>query len=123
MSEYVEYLKEVFEEFGPVQPKLMFGGYGVFHKGLMFALVSDDTLYLKADETNSRYFSERGLEQFSYEKQGKIFKLSYYMAPDEIFDDPEEAKVWAARSFAAAVRSNNSKKKPAKKIQRAMKKR
>jgi len=62
MSEYVEYLKEVFESFGSVQPRRMFGGYGVFHKGLMFALVSDETLYLKADETNSRYFTERELE-------------------------------------------------------------
>jgi DNA transformation protein len=51
------------------------------------------------------------LEQFSYEKQGKAFKMSYYMAPEEIFDDPEEAKMWAERSYAAAVRSQKPKKK------------
>jgi len=111
MSEYVEYLKEVFSEFGSVEPRRMFGGYGVFHKGLMFALVADDVLYLKADESISRHFTERGLEQFSYEKQGKSFKMSYYMAPEEIFDDPEEAKIWADRSYAAAVRSKKPKKK------------
>lgn len=115
MSEYVEYLKEVFSEFGPVQPRRMFGGYGIFHKGLMFALVADDSLYLKEDETISQYFTERELEQFSYKKQGKVFKMSYYMAPEEIFDDPEEAKVWATRAYAAAVRSNKPKKNQAKK--------
>ena len=115
MSEYVEYLKEVFHEFGPIQPRPMFGGYGIFYKGLMFALVADDTLYLKADETISPYFTERELEQFSYEKQGKAFKMSYYMAPEDIFDDPEEAKVWADRSYAAAIRSNKTKKKTTKK--------
>ena len=111
MSEYVEYLKEIFDSFGPVQPRRMFGGYGIFHKGLMFGLVADDVLYLKADEAISLHFTERELEQFSYEKQGKSFKMSYYMAPEDIFDDPDEAKVWADRSYAAAVRSNKPKKK------------
>jgi len=111
MSEYVEYLKEVFCEFGSVEPRRMFGGYGIFRKGLMFGLVADDVLYLKADEAIARHFTERELEQFSYEKQGKAFKMSYYMAPEDIFDDPEEAKVWADRSYAAAVRSSKPKKK------------
>ena len=118
MSEYVEYLKEVFHEFGPIQPRRMFGGYGIFHKGLMFALVADDTLYLKADETIFQHFIERELEQFSYEKQGKAFKMSYYMAPEDIFDDSEEAKIWADRSYAAAVRS----KKPVRKSKKPKKK-
>lgn len=111
MSDYVEYLKEVFSEFGPIQPRRMFGGYGVFHKGLMFGLVADDSLYLKADEMISSHFTERELEQFSYEKKGKAFKMSYYMAPEDIFDDAEQAKIWADRSYAAALRSNKPKKK------------
>ena len=111
MSEYVEYLKEVFCEFGSIQPRRMFGGYGIFYKGLMFGLVADDMLYLKADQTNAHYFTERELEQFSYEKQGKVFKMSYYMAPEDIFDDLEEAKHWAERSFAAARRLSKPKKK------------
>ena len=34
----------------------MFGGLGVFRRGIMFALVADDVLYMKADE-----FHEPGL--------------------------------------------------------------
>jgi hypothetical protein len=30
LSEYVEYLKEVFESFGPIQPHRMFGSDGFF---------------------------------------------------------------------------------------------
>lgn len=119
MSDYVKFLEEVFEQFGPIHPRRMFGGHGLFHKGLMFGLVADDVLYLKADETLSPFFEERELEQFSYEKNGKSFKMSYYMAPEEIFDDPVEAKGWAARSYEAAVRS----KKPVKKPQKEKKKR
>ena len=74
MSEYVEYLKEVFCEFGSIQPRRMFGGYGIFYKGLMFGLVADDMLYLKADQINAHFFTERELEQFSYEKRGQVLK-------------------------------------------------
>ncbi|WP_203301031.1 TfoX/Sxy family protein [Marinobacter sediminum] len=31
----------------------MFGGYGIYYDGLMFALVADDVLYFKADGTIS----------------------------------------------------------------------
>ncbi|MDH4192735.1 MAG: TfoX/Sxy family protein [Nitrospirota bacterium] len=114
MTKYVEYLKEVFAEFGPIQPRRMFGGYGIFHKGLMFGLVVNDMLYLKANDTAAKFFEERGLDQFQYEKRGKTVKMSFYMAPEGIFDDPEEAKIWAGRSYEAAVRS----KKPAKKAKK-----
>ena len=33
MTEYVEFLKEVFEQFGKIQSRRMIGGYGLFHKG------------------------------------------------------------------------------------------
>jgi DNA transformation protein len=49
MDDYVGYLQEIFEHFGPITARKMFGGWGIYHNGLMFALVADDTLYLKAD--------------------------------------------------------------------------
>ena len=115
MSEYVEYLKEVFEEIGPITARKMFGGYGIYYNGLMFALVSDDMLYLKADEENSGYFKKAGLSQFEYDKNGKTVKMSYYQAPDEIMEDREQAAVWARRSYEAALRAQSSKSKPKKK--------
>jgi len=35
--------------------------------------------------------------------------MSYYAAPAEIFDDPEEAAIWARRSFEAALRAAAAK--------------
>ena len=115
MSQYVAFLEEVFEQFGPIHPRRMFGGYGLFHKGLMFGLVADEVLYLKADETLAPFFEERELDQFHYEKHGKTFKMSYFMAPEEIFEDPAEAKGWALRSYEAAVRAKKPVKKAKKK--------
>lgn len=111
MSEFVEHLKEVFAPFGPIRAKRMFGGYGLYHDDLMFGLISDDVLYLKADKYSSIAFSERGLPPFAYERGGKTMKLSYYMAPQEIFEDAAQAKEWASRAFEAALRARRSKRK------------
>ncbi|UDL04100.1 TfoX/Sxy family protein [Marinobacter sp. CA1] len=105
MSEYVDHLREVFEPFGPIQARRMFGGYGIYHDGLMFALVSDDTLYLKADEDCRGHFDAAGLPAFEYPKNGRLVRMSYYLAPEEMLEDPEQAALWARRSYEAALRA------------------
>ena len=105
MGDFVEHLHEVFREFGPIKPRRMFGGHGIFHEGRMFGLVADDVLYLKADEQNRGEFEAQGLSPFEYDKAGKIMQMSYFQAPDSIYDDPDEATAWARSAFAAALRS------------------
>ncbi|MGI9334968.1 MAG: TfoX/Sxy family protein [Gammaproteobacteria bacterium] len=105
MSEYIDHLHEVFERFGPIQARRMFAGHGLFHDGLMFALVADDCLYLKADAEIAHRFEAAGLKQFEYEKADRMVKMSYYLAPDDLFDDVDEAAIWARHSFEAALRS------------------
>ena len=113
MSEFTDYLIELFEQFGPVQARKMFGGYGIYNDGIMFGLVADDTLYLKADKSNVQEFESRGLVPFEYNKAGKLMKMSYYLAPAEILDDPDAAAIWARRSFMVARSAQaGSGKKP-----------
>jgi DNA transformation protein and related proteins len=111
MSEFSVHLHEVFAELGTITIRRMFGGYGVYHQGLMFALVADDALYLKADAQNLAHFSKRGLPPFQYSKQGKLLNIAYYLAPDEILDDPAAAAEWGRRSHAAALRASQAVKK------------
>ena len=111
MSEFIEYLQELFEKFGPVHTRKMFGGYGIYHDGVMFGLVEDDTLYLKSDETSVEYFQSRGLGQFEYDRGEKTVKMSYYRAPDEIMDNPDEASLWARRAWEVAFRAKKTGKR------------
>ncbi len=105
-SAFVEFLHEAFEEFGPVEARKMFGGYGIYHDGLMFGLVENDILYLKADESTKKYFESENLPQFQYKRKSKMVKMSYYRAPDEIYDDKTEAAVWARRAYESAASSH-----------------
>ena len=105
MSEFVRYLHEVFESLGTIATRKMFGGYGVYFDGVMFGLVADDTLYLKSDENSAPEFESRGLHAFEYNKNGKLMKMSYHLAPEEIFEDRDAAATWARRSYEIAYQS------------------
>lgn len=107
---FIEHLHEVFESFGPITSRAMFGGYGIYHDGLMFGLVADEVLYLKADKESIPLFENEGLGPFLYEKNGKAMPMSYYQAPDEIYDDLDVAKHWARIGFDAALRNRKPKK-------------
>lgn len=107
MNEFVEHLHEVFRDFGRISARRMFGGCGIYYDGVMFALVADDVLYLKADDSSSEHFASRGLARFQYNKGGKVVNVSYYEAPGEIFDEPEAAVEWARRAVDAALRAKS----------------
>ncbi len=115
MSEFIEYLKEVFEPFGSVQARRMFGGYGIYHDGLMFGLVTDETLYLKTDASTVEYFAEKDLTPFEYHRAGKVIKMSYYQAPEEVLEDSQAACLWANRAYEAALRAKSVVTKQSKK--------
>lgn len=54
-NEFRDFLIEHTAEFGPVTIRRMFGGGGIYRDGLMFGLIDDETVYLKADdETRAR---------------------------------------------------------------------
>lgn len=105
MSEFVEYLKEAFREFGPIQTRRMFGGHGVYYDGVMIGLVADDMLYLKADEESAVRFIEQGLSQFEYPKGDRMVGMSYYLAPEETLENPCEMRRWASLAYEAALRA------------------
>lgn len=109
MTEFVDYLLELFEDYGGVHAKRMFGGHGIYRHGVMFGLVADDTLYLKADERNRPDFEARQLAPFKYEKRGKIVSLSYFMVPEAALDSAAELHSWADGAYQAARRADRKK--------------
>jgi len=103
---------EMFAAFGPVVPRRMFSGFGVFSDGTMFALVVRGVLYLKADAQTVAAFETEGQGPFSYVAKGrKRASMSYWRAPDRLYDDPDELAAWARAALAAAHRSGRTKTK------------
>ena len=82
----------------------MFGGAGLYRDGVMFGLVSDGEIYLKADEAIVDRFRDAGCRPFVYSKGEKPVSMSYWSMPEAALDDSDILKEWAELSFEAAVR-------------------
>ena len=103
--EYVAHIVDLLQFIGPVESKSMFGGFGMFLEGLMFGLVAGNELYLKVDTQNLQDYEDLGLQAFSFEKNGRQFKMSYYQAPEEAMEDAELLIDWASNAYGAAMRA------------------
>ena len=109
MSDFIPFVQELLQGWGKVSARRMFGGHGLYHEGLMFAIVMDNRLYLKVDEHNRPDFETLGLMPFTYPMKGKAVALAYWTAPDVIFDDPQQAVHWARLAWEAASRGQAAK--------------
>src|SRR3954464_4028423 len=105
-SEFVDHVVELMGAFGPVQPKPMFGAWGLFHETLCFAIVAEDALYLKSDTVSAPRFDEARLEPFVYEsKMGERIVTSYRQAPADALDNAVTMTQWAREGYEAALRA------------------
>jgi len=95
--------------FGPVLSRSMFGGFGFYMDGIMFALIAYDQIYFKVDNGNRQDYLDAEKEPFTYEGKRKPVQMSYFLVPSEILNDRIELAEWACRALDAAKRSKASK--------------
>ena len=108
-ADFVAYVLELLQPLGRCSARRMFGGYGLYGDGLMFALVFDGRLYLKVDESNKADFIAAGCQPFVYEGQEKPIEMSYWTVPEAALESSEDMAPWARRGLAAALRKANAK--------------
>lgn len=102
---FAEFLREQLEPLGRVSMRRMFGKTGVFCDGVMFGVVTDNMLYLRVDDQNQEAFGEaRSSPPLNYAKGGNLIDLSFWRAPERLFDEPDELVAWARLALAAARR-------------------
>src|ERR1700687_2390626 len=102
---FAEFLREQLAPLGRVTMRRMFGKTGVFCDGLMFAMVTDDTLYFRVDDHNRAAFKEAELfPPLNYEKKGRTIDLAFWRAPERLWEEPDELVTCARTALAAARR-------------------
>ncbi len=102
---FAEFLREQLGPLGTVTMRRMFGKTGVFCDGVMIGMVRDNTLYFRVDDDNRAAFKEaESFPPLNYEKKGGPIDLSFWRAPERLFDEPDELVAWARVALAAARR-------------------
>ena len=108
---YVDHCLGLLAPLGPVMPRRMFGGWGFYLDGVMFALIADDQLYLKVDAETLDRFAAAGGEPFVYEGKTKPVTMSYWRPPEAAMAAPKTLLPWAELAVAAAGRAAARKPK------------
>jgi DNA transformation protein len=109
-AQFVAWVQEQLAPLGRIAVRRMFSGYGIYCDGLFFAIVVNDTLYLKTDEASRAQFEGAGSDRFEYERKGRTASIGYYTAPEEAMDSPAALLEWARLALAAALRNANTPK-------------
>ncbi|MBN9085568.1 MAG: TfoX/Sxy family protein [Reyranella sp.] len=103
--DFAEFLTEQLAPLGRVTLRRMFGKSGVFCGGVMFGMVTENTLYFRVDEQNQATFEEaRSSPPLNYRKKGEMIDLAFWRVPDRLMDEPDELVDWGRAALAAARR-------------------
>ncbi len=87
----------------------MFGGFGLYAGDRFFALIADDTLYFKVDDSNRADYEALGMKAFQPYGPGSE-TMKYYQVPADLLDEPEALRPWAEKAIAVA--GKKPKRKP-----------
>jgi DNA transformation protein len=95
-------LEDVLQGDSRLRAKAMFGGYGVYFDGAIFAIFDDGAFFFKVDADSLPDFEARDSQPFSYpKKDGTLaYMKKYWSLPEEISEDREELWRWIKRSAA-----------------------
>lgn len=85
-----------------ISHRRMFGGVGIYADERFVALIDNDRLYLKADDTNRSTFEAENAAQFRPFGEGSR-SMSYYEVPVRALEDRGELAEWIERSWLAAA--------------------
>jgi DNA transformation protein and related proteins len=92
-----------------IRSRSMFGGVGIYGGELFFALIDDDTLYFKVDESTRPEFEARGMGPFQpYGEEGET--MGYYRVPEDLLEDAEMLGQWAEKAINVARRAKRGSK-------------
>ncbi len=113
----LDHYKELLAPLGSIRTRAMFGGYGLYCDDYFIALVAEDELYLKTDDSSRSVFDRAGCRPFVFESNGKSAQMKYCSVPDEALESPQQMRPWAELALQAAMRQPakpKRRKKPSK---------
>jgi len=101
--EFLAHAHDLFGDLGPLATKPMFGGTALYLEDAMFAVIFNDTLYMKADKALAAEYRAAGSTPFQYNSKTGLRTIAGLTSlPESALDDPEEARNWGRKSLIPA---------------------
>ena len=84
-----------------ISSRRMFGGWGIYQNGRIFAIITNGVLYFKVHDGNRQKFVEADSKPFTYHKKEKTTQISYWELPESIMNNRTEVERWMQDSLNA----------------------
>ena len=104
---FKSFVLDQLEELGDVAPRSMFGGVGLYRRGIFFGIIAADVLYLKVDATNRPDYERAGMHAFK-PYPDRAGTMRYYAVPLNVLESGLELTAWARKAVDVAERSKVS---------------
>jgi DNA transformation protein and related proteins len=98
-----EYVLSQLDELGEVTARAMFGGVGLYRRGVFFGIVAGDVLFFKVGEANRRDFEKHKAKPFM--PYAGRSSTKYFAVPVAILESPADLAAWARKAIRAAEAS------------------
>lgn len=98
-NDFLQYVLDQLSGWGNVHVKRMFGGAALYQEDLAFAMIANDIVYLKVDDTNKEKYIAAGSTQLKPFKNNATV-LSFYNIPADVLENADEFVEWAKESLA-----------------------
>lgn len=97
-NDFLQYVLDQLSGWGKVHVNRMFGGAALYQEDLAFAMIANDIVYLKVDDTNKEKYIAAGSTQLKPFKNNATV-LSFYNIPADVLENADEFVEWAKESL------------------------
>lgn len=91
-------------ELDDVVPRAMFGGVGLYSRGVFFGILASDVLYLKVDDTNRGDYERARMAPFR-PYPDRAGTMEYFAVPIDVLEHASELSEWARKAVDVARRA------------------
>ena len=103
---------DVLRNIPDITSQSMFGGWGVYKDGIIFAIIAGSELYFKVDDSNRSDFEKFDSHPFIYSQgKNKQITMSYWLLPEDIMENETEIPKWVERSVQISIKNRPKTKK------------
>jgi DNA transformation protein and related proteins len=104
---FTSFVLDQLDELGDVTSRAMFGGVGLYCRGLFFGIIARDTLYLKVDDENRPEYERARMHAFK-PYPDRPGTMQYYQVPVDVLESGMELARWARKAVAVAERKQRT---------------
>jgi DNA transformation protein len=105
-----DFVVDQLDRCGPIATKRMFGGIGIYSGETFFALIDDDVLYLKVDDSTRGDFERAGSVPFRPYGDDRE-SMNYSSVPVSVLEDADQLVAWGRKAIAVAVTAKSRKRR------------